>query len=64
MPTVRGSKKAAGEKVASTAVTLARARWLKQLLNWPLEDGPLAGLLTKAEVAALGKAAKEGKLFC
>jgi hypothetical protein len=44
-------------------VTALRAHWLKQLLDWPLKDGPLGDRLTKAEVAALRKAAKQGKLF-
>ena len=44
-------------------VTALRAHWLKQLLDWPLKDGSLADRLTKAEIAALRKAAKEGKLF-
>jgi hypothetical protein len=63
MPTVRENKRVVLERAAKV-VTATRARWLKQLLNWPLEDGLLANRLTKAEIAALGKAAKQGKLFC
>ena len=44
-------------------VTALRAHWLQQLLDWPLRNGSIAGRLTKAEVATLRKAAKQGKLF-
>jgi hypothetical protein len=33
------------------------------VLDWPLKDGPLADRLTKAEIAALRRAAEQGKLF-
>jgi hypothetical protein len=64
MPTDQRNKKAEIIKAATKAVAAARSRWLKQLLGWPLRDGPLVGRLTKAEVAALRKAAQQGKLFC
>jgi hypothetical protein len=64
MLTDREKRKAEISEAATKAVVVARARWLKQLLDWPLRDGPLVNRLTKAEITALEKAAKQGELFC
>jgi hypothetical protein len=64
MPKNREINRVSIKRKATIMVTALRAHWLKQLLDWPLKDGPLADRLTKAEVAALSNAAKQGKLFC
>jgi hypothetical protein len=51
------------QRKAAKMVTALRKHWLNQVLDWPLKDGPLAGRLTNAEVAALRRAAEQGKLF-
>jgi hypothetical protein len=63
MPADRKINRLGIEREAAKTVLVLRKRWLKQLLDWPLKDGPLAGRLIKAEIASLGKAAKQGKLF-
>lgn len=63
MPADRKANKLATGREAAKIVLAVRRHWLKQLLDWPLKDGPLAGRLTKAEIASLGKAAEQGKLF-
>ena len=52
----------AARKAAKMVLAL-RKHWLNQVLDWPLKDGPLADRLTKAEIAALRRAAEQGKLF-
>jgi hypothetical protein len=64
MLTEREKRKVALERAVKKQVTSLRSRWLKQVLGWPLKGGPLTERLTKAEAAALAKAAKQGKLFC
>jgi hypothetical protein len=63
MLTDRQNKRLELQRESEKMVAVLRAHWLKQVLNWPLKAGPLADRLTKAEVAALKKAAKQGKLF-
>lgn len=63
MPTAREINKRIVQEKAEILITALRAHWLKQLLHWPLKDGPLVDRLTKAEVASLRKAAKQGQLF-
>lgn len=63
MPTKREINRLELQRQSAKLVTALRAHWLKQVLSWPLKDGTLADRLTKAEIAALSKAAKQGKLF-
>jgi hypothetical protein len=63
MPTKREINRLETQRKAAKMVLALRKHWLKQVLDWPLKDGPLADRLTKAEIAALSKAAKQGKLF-
>lgn len=63
MPTEREANKLTIREYAEKTVLALRQHWLKQVLDWPLQDGPLAGRLTKAELTSLRRAAKLGKLF-
>jgi hypothetical protein len=63
MPAKREINRLEIQRKATKMVLALRKHWLKQLLNWPLKDGPLAERLTKAEIAALSRAAEQGKLF-
>ena len=63
MPTKRETNKLEIQRNAAKTVAAARKHWLGQLLKWPLKNGPLADRLTKGEIAALRKAASQGKLF-
>jgi hypothetical protein len=63
MPKKGEANKFEAERKAAKMVLALRKHWLNQVLDWPLKDGPLADRLTKAEIAALRRAAEQGKLF-
>jgi hypothetical protein len=63
MASEREISRIARQREAEKLVLDLRKHWLGQLLNWPLKDGPLADRLTKGEIAALKKAANQGKRF-
>ena len=63
MPTERRITKLEMEQKAKEAASAIRMGWLKQLLDWPLEDGPLASRFTEAEIVALKDAVKQNRLF-
>jgi len=63
MATKRQIDKLEIQRQAEKVVLRARKLWLKQVLNWPLKNGPLADRCTKAEIAALKKAAEKGNIF-
>jgi hypothetical protein len=63
MPKKGEANKLEAVRKAAKMVLALRKHWLNQVLDWPLKDGPLADRLTKAEIAALRRAAEQGKLF-
>jgi hypothetical protein len=63
MPADRQALKNKRMEAAKRIVRASRLHWLQQILDWPLETGSIAGRLSETEIAALRKAAENGKLF-
>lgn len=63
MPTGRQAKKNERMELAKRMVKDSRLHWLQQLLDWPLEAGSIGSRLNESEIAALRKAAEDGKIF-